>query len=160
MDKAIEKVFVSNFESAQLIAERLQFSKKKLRSLFPLSPQKIGRFEDETQESVDALIKRFEQLEESIENKLFRGVLLLEQEDLSSKSKRDVTNLMEKFEILDAADTWSYLLILRNKLTNDYPNDAETQSDRINEVYKLTDYLFRILERLKKYVNDKKLAHI
>lgn len=158
-DPSTEEIFIENLRSAERIGGRLFQSTQKLSLVMPISAAEIDRLDDNTQESVDAFIKRFEQLQDIIENRLFRGIALLEQEDVYGKSKRDLTLLMEKFGIIESADKWSLLSMLRNKLAHEYPGDSVKQVERINEAYNSAQTLIEVLSRLKQYVIAKKLVH-
>jgi hypothetical protein len=114
-----EKIFVENLQSAERVASRLSRSTQKLAPVMLISAADIDRLDDNIQEAIDAFIKRFEQLQDIIENRLFRGIALLEQEDIYGQSKRDLTLLMEKFGIVESADQWSLLSLLRNKLAHE-----------------------------------------
>lgn len=74
---------------------------------------------------------RFEQLQDTIEGTLFRGIAYLEQEDVTRLSRRDLTMRMEKLGAIGSADSWSRLSLLRNE----YLNDAEKQAARPNQTY-------------------------
>ena len=153
-----ERIFAENLRSVELIAQRLSLSVEKLARLFPISPDRIDQLDVDTQESLDAFVKRFEQLQDTVESKLFRGIALLEQEDMAAMSKRDLTILMEKLGAVQSADEWSMLSILRNKLAHEYPYDPETQSSRLNEAHKSASLLINSVASLKKFVRSKNLV--
>ena len=108
----MEAIFTENLRSAERVAARLSRSVRKLVPVMPIGAAEIDGLDEGTQESVDAFIKRFEQLQDIVENRLFRGIALLEQEDVYGKSKRDLTLLMEKFGVVKSADKWMLLMVL------------------------------------------------
>lgn len=158
LNKTSEQLFVDNYAVAELISKRLRMSMERLAQLFPLADTQIDKLNDDNQESLDAFLKRFEQLEDIIENRLFRGLAVLEQEDILEKSKRDLVNLMEKFGVLESADQWASLSTLRNKLTHEYPRTPAKQAERINEVFKQAPIMLTVLERIKDHALKKELA--
>lgn len=153
-----QRIFTENLRSAELVAQRLSLSMKKLAQLFPISADRINHLDGDTQESLDAFVKRFEQLQDIVESRLFRGIAFLEQEDVGAMSKRDVTILMEKLGAVRSADEWSMLSILRNKLAHEYPDDPEMQSSRLNEAYASSSLLIDSVAVLKQYVLSKDLV--
>ena len=155
-----QEIFAHNFASARRVADRLTVSVQRLDAFFPISAAVMDRLGEDTQERIDAFIKRFEQLQDIIENRLFRGLAVLEGEDLSAKSKRDLILLMEKFGILTSADDWLGLSILRNKLAHEYPGDAAKQAERLNEAFASVGELTAVLTRIEGHVLKKNLAPI
>lgn len=136
---------------------RLAASIEKLRAFIPLSADDIDRLPEDRQESLDAFLKRFEQLVDIIDNRLFRGLALLEQEDISDKSKRDLTLLMEKWGVLTNADAWSGCSILRNRLAHDYPAAPKQQAERVNAAHAAATLLLQTLDGIAERVRSRGL---
>lgn len=150
-------IFLENLKSAEMVAQRLSRSLKRVAHLFPISEETLGKLDENSQESLDAFIKRFEQLQDTVENRLFRGVAILEQENVAEMSKRDMTILMEKLGVVDSADQWSLLAILRNKLAHEYPGDHAAQAGRLNEAFDLAMCLIDSVASIRRYVESKGL---
>ncbi|MGH6636220.1 MAG: hypothetical protein ACRED0_08860 [Gammaproteobacteria bacterium] len=153
-DEALN-AFTENLESARQVAQRLSSSIARLKGVFPLSSDVINDMDEAAQESLDAFVKRFEQLQDIIEGRLFRAIAYLEQEDVTRLSRRDLTMLMEKLGAIGSADSWSRLSLLRNKLAHEYPMDAAKQTERLNEAYVSAASLVESLTKLCEYVVSK-----
>lgn len=91
---------------------------------------------------------------------MFRGLAVLEGEDLAEKSKRDITLLMEKLGVIGRADGWTACSILRNKLTHDYPASAAQRAERINSALAATPSLFDVLRGVEARVRSRRLADL
>lgn len=141
-------LFRDNLTMAGRLSARLARSADKLRPLFPIAADQVDAFDDATQESVDAFLKRFEQLVDLIEHRLFRGLALLEGEDIAEASKRDISRLMEKLGVLPDAHAWSACSMLRNKLAHDYPDAPGLRAERMNAAHAAVPLVRQTLERL------------
>ena len=145
------RMFEENLSAAEKVARRLTSSVANVAGLLPVSAERIENLSDAEQVQVDALLKRFEQLEDLMENKLFRGLALIEGEDLSALSKRDLADLMEKLGAIASASEWMLISLLRNRLAHEYPNQPERQADRLNEVGSRARILVKYLDAIRHY---------
>jgi hypothetical protein len=82
--------------AAQRIARRLELSMKSTGSLIPFSAERIQVLNDDQQEKIDAFLLRFVSLASMIQDRIGRSVLLLEEEDLTTASKKDIRHMLEK----------------------------------------------------------------
>lgn len=147
--------------AAHAVARRLTTSKRRLSGVLPINAeQQLEHLSEEQQEAIDAFLKRFENLQDIIEGRLFRGLLILEHEDLHGRSSRDIANLLEKLGALGSATHWRGLTILRNKLAHEYPTQPDRQAARLNEAYAAIDELIGIYNRLQAYVAAKGLVDV
>jgi hypothetical protein len=67
-----------------------------------------------------------------IQDQLFRGIAYVEQEDISDKSNRDKTLLMEKLGAIKSADAFGTAAVLRNKFSHHYPEEIDSRIERLN----------------------------
>lgn len=147
-----------NLLAAERVADRLRHSIDRLADDFPITGQKLDALDEETIEATDAFIKRFEQLQDAIANRVFRGIAILEQEDVSTLSRRDLALLMEKLGAIPSADEWARLSILRNQLAHEYPDEPDKQAARLSAAYTAAPRLVGIAAGLRDYVGAKQLA--
>lgn len=154
------RLFLDNFAAAHASAVRLAWSLQRLRPLFPISANRVAQLDVEQTEALDALLHRFTNLLAMVQDRLFRGVALLEEEDLTGRSKRDLTNLMERFGAIPSGERFSALAELRNRLAHDYPNQPEKQAERLNDAYGNAAELLRILDGLRNYAMTKGLVDL
>lgn len=90
-----------------------------------------------------------------IQENVFRGIILLEQEDVSEKSNREKSLLMEKFGAIKSADDFSTAVKLRNKLAHHYPEERKEQIDKINLLAKETKFIIELFDHLVEYATKK-----
>lgn len=143
--------------AAERVAARLRRSRQALAGVLPVTAADVGTLPAPAEDAIDAFLKRFEQLQDLIQNGLFRTLALLEGESVAALSRRDIALLMEKLGVIDAADTWSELALLRNMLAHEYPGRPDKQAQRLNLAYAAATPLLAGLDRLKDYVARKQL---
>jgi len=144
-----------NLASARRVAERLRRSREKLASDIPLSAEAVTRLTEAQQEAIDALLKRYEQLEDALGRGLFRTLAALEGEDVSALSRRDLALLMEKLGVVASAEAWNEAALMRNRLVHHYPDEPDRQAERINAAWRLAEVLLETLARLEAHVRAK-----
>ena len=110
-----QSMLSASLEACRQRMEKLRYSIDKNAVLFPLTPQALAMLSDAQEESVDAFILRYSQCVSMIQDQLFRGIAYLEQEDISDKSNRDKTLLMEKLGAIKSAEDFGTATMLRNK---------------------------------------------
>jgi hypothetical protein len=76
-----------------------------------------------------------------IQDQIFRGIAYVEQEDLSDKSNRDKTLLMEKLGAIKSADDFGSAAMLRNKFAHHYPEEAEARIERLNLIIEEAEFV-------------------
>lgn len=154
------RLFAENIAQARRVAARLEKSLARLTPHLPLTDETLDALDDGGQEALDAFLKRYEQLADLIENRLFRGLALLEGEDLTDKSKRDITMLMEKLGVAENAAAWTACSILRNRLAHDYPTAPGDRASRINQAHAGAALLLNTLRGVEARVRSRGLADI
>ncbi len=144
--------------SAHSIGKRLAWSHDRISPLFPLKSDGVSVLDNESEERLDAYLHRFNTLFSMIQDHLFKGIALLEMEDISNRSNRDKTNLMEKLGVISSATGFSTMAELRNKLSHHYPNEAEKQAERLTAAWKAGPQILSVLTDVIRYATDKKLV--
>ena len=71
-------ILQSSLEACRQRTEKLRYSIDKNAYLFPITLAQLAAFNDEQEESVDALILRYSQCVTMIQEQLFRGIAFLE----------------------------------------------------------------------------------
>jgi hypothetical protein len=87
----------------------------------------IEGLDPDQQETVDAFLKRFEQL----------------------------ADLMAKLGAILSAEEWSRVAVLRNRLAHGYPSDAVRQASRVQETVGLAPVALAALDVLERYLAAK-----
>lgn len=110
----------------------LSYSIRKVGGLFPLSLDSLNDITEDNKESLDAMILRYSQCVSMIQDQLFKGIAIAEQEDINDKSNRDKTLLMEKLGAIRSASEFGTAAVLRNKFAHYYPEESAAQLDKLN----------------------------
>jgi len=121
-----------NFSACSERLGSLIFSMEKMAYLFPLSLDRLGDITEEQKESIDAYIFRYTQCVSMMQDHIFKGIAIAEQEDLSDKSNRDKSLLMEKLGAIESADSFGSATVLRNKFAHVYPEESKEQLEKLN----------------------------
>jgi len=137
--------------------EKLQYSLDKNASLFPLSADAVVGLSEEQEESIDALILRYSQCVTMVQEQLFKGIAFLEQEDISDKSNRDKTLLMEKLGAIRSAEEFGTAAMLRNKFAHHYPEVTHARLDRLNMLPAEAAHVLETFQSIQHYLQAKKL---
>lgn len=134
---------------------RLEASQAKLAPLFPLDADRLEALDPTAEEAMDAFLKRFEQLVTTIQDQLFRAIALVESEDLTGMSRRDVTERMEGLGAIPSASQFRDLVVLRNRLSHLYPDDPGRQVAILNAAYAGSTTLLAASALLQQYAKTK-----
>lgn len=92
-DPDIAAPFIANYREAIRAAQSLATSVRRAAGLFPLDGHALEVLDDDAMEKLDAFRVRFSGLQDLLSNKLFRGILFLEEE--APQSMRDILNTMD-----------------------------------------------------------------
>lgn len=157
MSSSAIQLLNSNLLACEQRILKLKYSLEKVAHLFPVTLTTIALLNDDEEESIDALILRYSQSVAMIQDHIFRGIAIVEQEDISDKSNRDRALLMEKLGAINSADLFGTAALLRNKFAHHYPEEAEARLERLNLVIEESEYLITTFAQIKKYLHKKQL---
>lgn len=96
----------------------------------------------------------------AIQETLFRGLAILEGEPLAGRSRRDVTELMERLGALSSSRRFGEIAVVRNRLAHLYPTDPEQQAANLNAAYTATPDLLAALDGVRDYATAKRRADL
>ena len=145
----------NELRSAHRIAQRLERSLESTRRLIPLDANAIKKLTDEDQEKIDALLLRFVSLASMIQDRIARSVLLLEEENLTNASRKDMRLMLEKLGALREEREFGIIVELRNLIAHTYPEDLDRQAQIINTVHLRGPDLIEAFKDMKNYVSRK-----
>lgn len=103
-------------------------------------------------------MKRFEQMVATLQDQAFKAIAIAEAEDLSGRSRRDVTELMERLGAIDSAARFRELAVLRNRLAHVYPEDPARQASNLNAASVGTNDLLNATKRLRDFARSRPWA--
>lgn len=148
-------ILLANIAACGQRIQKLAYSLNKNRAMFPITLARVEALTDDQEESIDALILRYSQCVAMIQDQIFRGIAYVEREDLSDKSNRDKTRLMEKLGAIQSADDFGTAAILRNKLSHHYPEEASLRIERLNLVVAEAEYVIATFADIMAYIARK-----
>lgn len=122
----------TNLEATWLVGKRLAYSCTSVAPLFPIQSGSIDQISDAEEEKIDALMFRFSSAFSMIQDHVFKSIAIVEGEDISESSRRDVANLMEKLGAIRSSKDITTLSALRNKVSHVYPDHPEKQAEIVN----------------------------
>ncbi len=116
----------------------------------PLTCEIYGALSSEQIRCIDQFIFRFSKLQDAMGAKIFRYILELLDEDVNTLPMRDILNLLERYDIISAAEEWTYIRELRNDIAHDYPLAINDVLLVLNELILKVDVLVKIYDKLKR----------
>jgi hypothetical protein len=122
-----------------------------------MSPDRLDEVTDADEERLDALLFRFSSAFSMVQDHLFKSIAIVEGEDISSSSRRDVANLMEKLGAIPSSGDITALSALRNKVSHVYPDHPEKQAEILNGIHQNAETLLGVMRDLSAYVVRKGL---
>ena len=148
-EQVILAIFLNNWSEAIRTAERLQISLRRLKANFPLDGKELKDPSDDLIDGLDAFRVRYSDLQDCIGNKIFRGILLLEEE--TPASTLAVLNKMEKRKIIHTVDAWRKQREIRNAFAHDYPNKESDKAEALNAAWETAPAMIALLKSIVKY---------
>jgi len=154
-----QAILQSSLQACRQRTDKLAYSVQKNTHLFPISLEQLATLSAEQEESIDALILRYSQCVTMIQEQLFRGIAYLEQEDISDKSNRDKTLLMEKLGAIKSAEDFGTAAMLRNKFSHHYPEETAARIERLNLVMEEAKLVVATFSEIAGYLQRKGFAN-
>lgn len=156
-EAAAQSIFRTSLEATWNVGRRLAYSRASVAALMPMSPDRLDRITEAEEERLDALLFRFSSAFSMIQDQLFKSISIVEGEDISTSSRRDVANLMEKLGAIPSSSDISALSALRNKVSHVYPDHPEKQAEILNGIHQNAEVLLGVMRDLSDYVCRKGL---
>lgn len=138
--------------SAEGCARRLARSQGKLAAQFPLSPARVTALPPDVEDDLDAFLKRYEQLVNTLQDELFKVVAIVGGEDVRGLASREVAELMDRLGALPSAASFRLLVAIRNRIAHSYPDDPERQAGNLNAAYEAVPDLLAAHEGVRRYL--------
>ena len=131
--------------------QRMMFAMESIERYFPIQNEILSQLSPIDLALFDQLIYRFSKLQDSMGARLFRQLLQLMEEDVSSLPFIDVLNRLEKLKLLENAKDWVKLRQTRNLVSHEYPFLREVQIEELNLLPEEVKKLSSIWLKLKAY---------
>lgn len=142
--------------SADGCARRLARSQGKLAAQFPLSPARVTALPPDVEDDLDAFLKRYEQLVNTIQDELFKVVAIVGGEDVRGLARREVAELMDRLGALPSAASFRLLVAIRNRIAHSYPDEPE--AGNLNAAYEAVPDLLAAHEGVRRYLERRLLG--
>src|SRR3989338_9222007 len=133
-------------------ARRLARSQGKLAAQFPLSPARVTALPPDVEDDLDAFLKRYAQLVNTIQDELFKVVAIVGGEDVRGLARREMAELMDRLGALPSAAGFRLLVAIRNRIAHSYPDDPERQAGNLNAAYEAVPDLLATHEGVRRYL--------
>jgi uncharacterized protein YutE (UPF0331/DUF86 family) len=138
--------------AAEGCARRLLRSQETLAAQFPLAPATVTALPPEVEDDLDAFLKRYEQVVNTIQDELFKVVAIVGGEEIRGLARREVSELMERLGALPSAATFRGLVAIRNRIAHVYPEDPERQAANLNAAYEAVPDLLAAYAAVRRYL--------
>jgi len=150
----ITQTFIEKLHECNQHKKRLLSAKKRLQDIIPLSVEKYNSLNELTISVIDQMIFRFSKLQDSMGNKIFPYILLLNGEEVKKMTFIDRLNRLEELELL-YKDEWMGLRKDRNEIAHEYSFNQDEVVDGINLIFDRTDDLLKIYNDIYDYCLNK-----
>ena len=124
-----------------------------LTAFMPLDESKYLSLNKHQVQALDQFLFRFSKLQDAIGRKLFKQILILQEDDsllIQNMPFIDILNRLERLGILEVKD-WARLRDIRNELAHNYDDEPQEMAEAINQIYQERDTLIQIYSNAKKY---------
>jgi hypothetical protein len=123
-----------------------------------LSDFSVESFENENSVlAIDSFIFRYLKLQDHLGSKLFPEVLKKVGEYSDSMPLIDVLDKLEKISLIPSSEKWMNYRDIRNQITHEYSNNKLNMLDNTKQAMSYFNEIKTIIEKLEKYIKDKKL---
>jgi len=120
--------------AARDLLDQIDRLSARVASLFPVHVETFPTLPEDDGYRLLAFLKRFEELQDLTQRKLFRLVLITEDEDPRDYTTAELVGWIEKLGLVETR-TWRAASSVRNVLVHDYPLNAAQEVDRANSAW-------------------------
>ena len=140
------------FNEAQIHIDKIKKANKVLKEVMPIDITTLENLSEQQQDKLDILAFRFSKLQDLLGDKIFRKILEYSGFNVQQSFVKLLSEL-EKEGILDL-NQWIELRNARNKIAHEYPDNEDSLTSSINFIYRHSDYLIELTDRLERYFNE------
>lgn len=133
--------------------ERMNFAYARIQHYFPLTVEIYEKMAPEDMSFFDQLIFRFAKLQDAMGHKLFPALLDYFEENTRGVPFIDILCRLEELEFLESKNVWIQMREIRNVVTHEYPFVTQEVVDGLNLLFKHSNELVHIWERMKEKIN-------
>lgn len=144
-------LLAENLESVVRSAHALDIARARCLPLVPLTATTLPDPEDDQAAFLDAFAHRFQNTQDILSGRVFRGILAMAAYDLRGKTPLDIAGEIAALQIVESAEEWREFNDLRNDLAHEYPLQPARQADRFNRALIATPRLLEIVAATRRY---------
>ena len=99
--------------------------------------------------TLDSLCYRFAKIQDIMGQKLFPTILKLLGEYQNNMAQIDMVHRLERLELITHSFLWQELIMLRNRITHDYPQNKSEISQNLQQAIKAYKTMKQIYSNIK-----------
>lgn len=130
---------------AEIHNKRMNFAFSQINKYLPFNNDSYFKLSEFDISFIDQFLYRFSKMQDLIGQKIFKLILIIEDEYDEGLSMRDILDKMERFKIISSVDDWQMLREIRNEITHEYPLLEDESIAAINLLFSKKSELFQIL---------------
>jgi len=128
---------------------RMMSAHQKIQHKLPLQPASYLQLNEENITYIDQFLFRYAKLQDAIGERLFKGMLILLQEEVEHVPFLDILNKLEKLNLIASAEKWQELREIRNAISHEYDDSPELMVQVLNATFLSTEVLIDTYDGLK-----------
>ena len=140
--------------ACELHQKRIAYAVEQLQNFMPLTPERYQILTDHEVEALDQFLFRFAKMQDAIGQRLFPGILELQEEPVKMLSFLDRLNRLEQLGVIKDKEQWRTLRNIRNQLAQEYEHDVQSMSAALNHIYISYAMLNNIFLEAKQYISS------
>ena len=144
-DQRLERIF----RECDAHQARMVSAHQKIQYKLPLQRDGYVQLSDDEITYIDQFLFRYAKLQDAMEQRLFKGILVYFQEDVEALPFLDILNRLENLEIIASAEKWQELREIRNAIAHEYDESPELMVQMLNAIFSSTEVLIDIYDCLK-----------
>ena len=159
-EKILKEKIQRVLNECQKHKQRILEASEDLEKFMPLDEKSYKSLSKDEVQALDQFLFRFSKLQDAMERKLFKLVLILKEGDeefVNSLNFIDILNHLEKMKILYTKQ-WQELRDIRNELAHNYDDDSQEMAEILNIIYVKKDVLLQVLENISNYIKNVNLT--
>jgi hypothetical protein len=141
-------------EAMEGMEVRLNLSLTEDAAMFPVTATTLESPGSEMIKTLDAFLKRFEQITDHLLRKLFPLTIAAADASREVLPFRDVLDRLHRFSLIDEPAMWVSLNELRNRLVHDYALDNEELAADLSAAWQLSPMLLQQVSTLRQYASE------
>lgn len=148
-----------HLDTVARLADRLTLLRERLSALMPIDADRMRALDPDSDVSVLAFLKTFEQLEDTLGRTLKTIAMLMQLGKVERLTPRDVAQRAAALGVIDDPRTWADAVRVRNELAHEYPLHPEKQAAQVNAAWDKSGVLFDTQRAIINFVERERLLH-